>query len=290
MRASIQSTATGTSGSMKKLSMKRLRSLKIAIPPFGEQRKIARILSTWNRAIKQVDNLIAAKERRKKALMQQLLKGETRVPGYGEDEWVKVKIGDLLKRVKRYVDWDDDAQYDLVSVKRGSEGLYHRKSIYGREKKTKKLHTLKEGDFVISRMQVVHGATAYVTPEFEGMHVSNSYIILRPREEANIDTEFFAWLAKMPYMYHLAYLASHGVHIEKMTFKPKFYFKSEVKIPPTVEEQQEIVSILKTCEQEIETLRDERAALRRQKRGMMQKLLTGKIRVSTEPTSPQVEA
>lgn len=264
--------------------------MRIALPPLAEQRRIANILSEWDRAIDQIDELIAAKERRKKALMQQLLKGKTRVPGYGEDEWVKVKIGDLLKRVKRYVDWDDDAQYDLVSVKRGSEGLYHRKSIYGREKKTKKLHTLKEGDFVISRMQVVHGATAYVTPEFEGMHVSNSYIILRSREEANIDTKFFAWLAKMPYMYHLAYLASHGVHIEKMTFKPKFYFKSEVKIPPSVEEQREIVSILKTCEQEIETLRDEREALQRQKKGVMQKLLRGEVRVSTESTSSQVEA
>jgi type I restriction enzyme S subunit len=139
-------------------------------------------------------------------------------------------------------------------------------------------------------MQVVHGATAYVTPEFEGMHVSDSYIILRSRDEANIDTEFFAWLAKMPYMYHLAYLASHGVHIEKMTFKPKFYFKSKVKIPPTIEEQREIVSTLRTVENEIETLRDERKALQRQKKGVMQKLLKGKIRVSSESTSPQVEA
>jgi type I restriction enzyme S subunit len=288
--ARVKHLADRTSHGTLRLQTKTLKDLRIPLPEYQEQRVIAEILATWDHALTQIDDLIAAKERRKKALMQQLLTGKTRLPEFEDEDWVDVEIGELLKRVRRYVDWDDSAQYDLVSVRRGSEGLYHRESIYGHEKKTKKLHKLKEGDFVISRMQVVHGATAYVTSEFEGMHVSNSYIILVARDENGIDTEYFSWLAKLPYMYHLAYLASHGVHIEKMTFKPKFYFKNKVRIPSSVEEQRRILSILKACEDEIQTLRAERDALQRQKKGMMQKLLTGTVRVPAARSSTQAAA
>jgi type I restriction enzyme S subunit len=136
----IRMYADSRSTGMKNIPQGDFLTIRVATPPPEEQRRTAEILSSWDRAIEQIDDLIAVKERRKKALMQQLLKGKTRLPGYGDEDWVEVRIGDLLKRVKRYVDWDDDAQYDLVSVKRGSEGLYHRKSIYGHEKKTKKLH------------------------------------------------------------------------------------------------------------------------------------------------------
>jgi type I restriction enzyme S subunit len=185
--------------------------------------------------------------------------------------------------VKRLVDWDDDDEYHLVSIKRGSEGMVFRESIYGREIKTKKLNVLKEGDFVISRMQVVHGATALVTEEFDGMHASNSYLILVPRKDAAIDTAFYAWLSTLPHMYHVAFLASYGVHIEKMTFNPKLYFKTKIKVPSTVEEQRAIVDVLDTAEAEIDLLRQERAALAEQKKGLMQRLLTGEVRVNPDP-------
>lgn len=144
------------------------------------------------------------------------------------------------------------------------------------------LMTTRTGDFLISRMQVVHGATGLTTAEFDGAHVSNSYLILVPRRENVIDTAFFAELSKLPRMFHLAYLSSYGVHIEKMTFNPRLYFKSIVTIPPTVAEQRRIVEVLNAAHAEIAALEAQRDALARQKKGLMQRLLTGEVRVTPD--------
>lgn len=277
LRFNIGNEATGSSASMKNISQKRFKRLRIPVPPLEEQQRILNHLGTWDRAIEQVTALIETKQERLHGLRQRLLTGEERFPEFDEP-WVDVEIGSLLKRVYRYVDWDDDATYNLVSIKRDSQGMVFRESLKGSEIKTKTLNTLKEGDFVISRMQVVHGATAYVSEEFDGMHASDSYIILVPRDEDRIDTEFFAELSKLPYLYHIAYTSSYGVHIEKMTFNPEWYFESEVHIPPTVEEQRKIVLFLNTAKAEIEKLKQKRDALKRQKKGLMQRLLTGAVR------------
>ena len=84
MRYRISSVARGTSGSMKNISKKDLLSLKIIIPPLLEQQKIAKILSTWDEAIRLTQELVAAKEQRKKGLMQRLLTGQVRFDGFGE--------------------------------------------------------------------------------------------------------------------------------------------------------------------------------------------------------------
>jgi type I restriction enzyme S subunit len=269
--------ASKTTHGTLRLTTPQLKEIPIPVPPPKEQARIAEILSTWDRAIEQVNALIEQKQERLHGLRQRLLTGAERFPEFDEP-WVDVEIGSLLKRVYRYVDWDDDATYNLVSIKRESQGMVFRESLKGSEIKTKTLNTLKEGDFVISRMQVVHGATAYVSEEFDGMHASDSYIILVPRDEGRIDTEFFAALSKLPYLYHIAFTSSYGVHIEKMTFNPEWYFESEVHIPPTVEEQRKIVSFLNTAKAEIDKLKRRRDALKRQKKGLMQRLLTGAVR------------
>jgi type I restriction enzyme S subunit len=207
------------------------RDFTVVYPSLQEQRRILETLNSWDRAIEQVDALIEQKRERLHGLRQRLLTGEVRFPEF-DKPWVDEEIGSLLKRVYRYVDWDDEATYDLVSIKRDSQGMIFRESLKGSDIKTKTLNTLREGDFVISRMQVVHGATAYVSEEFDGMKASDSYIILVPRDEDRIDTEFFAELSKLPYLYHIAFTSSYGVHIEKMTFNLKWYFESEVQIPP----------------------------------------------------------
>ena len=74
--------------------------IKVKIPELPEQRKIAKILQTWDRAIATTEKLIDASKQQKKALMQQLLTGKKRFPGF-EREWEEVKFGDVfLERVE----------------------------------------------------------------------------------------------------------------------------------------------------------------------------------------------
>ena len=74
-------------------------------------------------------------------------------------------------------------------------------------------------------------------------------------------------------------MASTGVHIEKLIFDPVVFLRESIRIPTTLEEQRKIANILDTAQAELTLLRIQRNALDQQKRGLMQRLLTGKLRV-----------
>ena len=258
-----------------------LKAYHIPIPPLQEQRKIAAILSTWDEAIEKIDALIAAKERRKRALMQQLLTGKNRFPAFGKKAWTKMRMNQVLKRVLRPIAWSAEMSLSLISIRRRCGGLFRRPDLLGSEYKTQDLHELKSGDFLVSKRQVVHGAWAIVTPEFAGGHVSKEYAIFTNIAPDKLHMPFFAWLAQTPRMIRLARVASTGVHIEKLIFDPDVFLRESIRIPADLAEQRQIAAILDTADQELTLLRTQRNALDQQKRGLMQRLLTGKIRVRT---------
>lgn len=256
-----------------------LHRIRINYAPLSEQKKIAEILSTWDETIDHTRKLIDAKKRRKKTLMQQLLMGKKRLPGI-KKEWETYRLSELLKQISRRVEFDDQSIYDLISVRRRSGGVFSRGKIPGHTILTKQMYLAKKDDFLISKMQIVHGASALVTEEFDSKHISGSYIALRVRDSQKLDVDFLNWLSKTPYFYHLTYLASYGVHIEKMTFNLRLFLKSKISIPREIKEQRRIAEFLSTADEEIETLGKKLTTLEKQKRGLMQKLLTGEVRVN----------
>jgi type I restriction enzyme S subunit len=266
-------------GNREGLNYDQIRSIKFSLPPLPEQRKIADILSTWYQALETLEALIAAKDRQKQALMQQLLTGKTRVKGT-KGKWKKVHMGDVLERVFRPIDWHADLPLNLVSLRRRCGGLFRRPDVKGSEYKTQDLHEIRAGDFLISKRQVVHGAWGYVTPEFEGGHVSKEYAIFDNRASDKLHMPFFAWLAQTRRLIRLARVSSTGVHIEKLIFDPNVFLRESIRIPATLDEQQQIAAILDTADQELILLRTQRASIDQQKRGLMQRLLTGKLRVN----------
>lgn len=268
----------GGAGRNKTLGQGELYRVPIPHPPLFEQKKIAEILSTWDGAIDKTRKLIDVKKRRKKALMQQLLTGKKRLPGLKE-KWKTCRLSKLLKQISRPVVFYDNAIYDLISLRRRSEGIFHRGKCQGHSIRTKQMYIARSGDFLISKMQIVHGASALVTKEFDGMHISGSYIALRVIDSEKLDVDFLNWLSKTSYFYHLTYLASYGVHIEKMTFNLRLFLKSKISIPGSAKEQHQIAEILSIANDEIKTLEKKLTSIEKQKRGLMQKLLTGEVRV-----------
>ena len=267
---------------LARINATQLRQFAMLLPPPPEQSRLCELFGVWDVATSNLSARLDATRERKRGLMQQLLTGQTRFKEFKGERWRTHRLGDLLQEVDRYVTFDDDHTYRLASIRRRSEGLFFREALQGKDIKTKVMKTIRAGDFILSKMQVVHGAWGLVTPEFDGMFVSDSYISLVPKDGSPLKIGFLNYLSQMRFMRHLAYICSHGVHIEKMTFNLEDFLHEKITIPPTLDEQAQIVSVLLACDQEIELLKKQLEALKEQKRSLMQKLLTGEVRVKVK--------
>ncbi len=245
---------------------------QIDYPPMAEQKKIAEILSTWDKAIELASKELDGLKKRLRAEILKLcwLNQETK----GQ----VIRLGDHLQATGTLIKWDDSKQYPLASIRRRSGGIFHRETLLGSQILTKKLKLLSTKCFVISRMQVVHGAWGTTKERDLGMYVSDSYDLLVPKKGSLIELDYLDYLSRTRQMYRLALICSHGVHIEKMTFDLDDFLNQKVRVP-SVDDQKLTAAYLQARDVEIERLTMLISLCQIQKQGLMQKLLTGKIRV-----------
>ncbi|WP_323958886.1 hypothetical protein GC088_10030 [Arthrobacter sp. JZ12] len=202
-----------------------------------------------------------------------------RFMGKVPSNWEKHRIGDVVQLVDEPIRMADDEVYNLVSVRRAHGGLFNRGSLPGRQILTKTLRWAVPGTVVLARMQIVHGAIAYVTDEFAGSAISKSYSSFRAR--LGHDTRFLFWLFQHP-MLRLYFLdASQGVVIEKMTFDQDRWLDFEIAVPP-LGDQLRIRGTLDSLEAAISSSADVLAKLRLVKAGLSDELLE-------LPDAPRVE-
>lgn len=259
--------ATGTK--VYSLSKESLSNVKVLIPPKEEQKAIADCLSTWDEAIEKQTKLIAAKQQRKKALMQQLLSGKKRLPGFTKD-WKEVSLGKLFsERV-------ETKREDLELLSVGQQGVYpqtesNKRDISNADKS--KYKRIVPGDIGYNTMRMWQGRSAL--SGIEGI-VSPAYTILIPRDK--VDSYFFSCLFKTKKLMHLFWRNSQGLVGDTLNCKYKDFSIIKISIP-SFEEQQKISTMLKNQDNEIILMKKKLDFLLGQKKGIMQKLLTGKVRL-----------
>ncbi len=273
--------ALGCGGTFVEISKTELAKFEIRVPPLPEQIEIARILSLWDNAIRDTTQLIAAKTRLKRALMQQLLTGKRRFQEFESSRFVQKTIGDVLAPTLRPVEWGEGEIYNLASIRRNSGGLFWREALRGDQIKVKKLHTIREGDFLISHIQAAYGAMGCVPGEFDGGHISDMYSILTPKTPDALDVRFVDYLSQMPQMRYQILQSSNGFFAERLrlNFDPREFLKQPITLPENLDEQRRICDVLDAATREIQLLQNQLAALKEQKWGLMQKLLSGEVRV-----------
>jgi type I restriction enzyme S subunit len=244
----------------------------ILIPPLPEQRKIAEILSTWDQAISLVDQRIEAAQHRKKGLMQRLLTGGVRFPEFEGEDWREVKLGKVFDERKEQ-GYDD---LPLLSIT-AEEGIIYRDELDRRDTSSSdKSDYLRvcEGDVAYNTMRMWQGRSG--VSDYEGI-VSPAYTVCEPEPE--IDVNFVGYLFQLPSIIYKFRRYSQGMVSDTWTLRYDNFADIEVQIPG-LDEQERIAEVLQTCDREIELLEQKRDALQRQKKGLMQRLLTGRVRVS----------
>ena len=177
----------------------------------------------------------------KKAMLQKMFPqpGTTapkiRFKGFSRP-WGEKPIGEILSETKRSIVLEDNTQYELVTVKRRNGGVVSRGRLWGREILVKNYSRLETGDFLISKRQVVHGATGIVPPALNNAIVSNEYLVAVANGQ--ITTEFLTILASLPDMLQKFFLSSYGVDIEKLFFDVEDWKKRTATIPMLPEQTQ----------------------------------------------------
>lgn len=191
-------------------------------------------------------------------------------------DWHTQKMKQWVALAERPVTLEDDKRYRLVTVRRGFGGVDLRGEYLGKDILVKNYFRVRQGDFLISKRQIAHGACGVVPESLDGAVVSNEYNVFVPNQGTNI--EMFNLMMQLPHYTRLFYLMSDGVHIEKLLFKTQDWMRRQLAMPP-IEEQQKIAAILTTQDKVIELKEKRLAEKQRQKKYLMQQLLTGKKRL-----------
>lgn len=191
-------------------------------------------------------------------------------------DWHTQKMKQWVALAERPVTLEDDKRYRLVTVRRGFGGVDLRGEYLGKDILVKNYFRARQGDFLISKRQIAHGACGVVPESLDGAVVSNEYNVFVPNQGTNI--EMFNLMMQLPHYTRLFYLMSDGVHIEKLLFKTQDWVRRQLAMPP-IEEQRKIAAILTTQDKAIELKEKQLAGKQRQKKYLMQQLLTGKKRL-----------
>lgn len=270
-RYTLSRLSTGTSGSMKNITKGELLGLKINIPPPKEQKKIALLLSAWDKNIQTIERLLFKSQHQKKGLTQQLLTGKKRFPEFAGKSWQSVALGDILKERKD----SNNTKLRLLSITR-DEGVIPREEVGRKDSSSKdksKYLRILPGDIGYNTMRMWQGVSA--VSSYEGI-ISPAYTVLIPSKR--IDATFMSYLFKHPKVIHLFERYSQGLTSDTWNLKYPSFAKIKVDIPE-IEEQKKIANVLSECDKEIKLLSTQIEKLKQQKKGMMQQLLTGKTRV-----------
>lgn len=272
-----------TVGAQPKLALTRIRKFDIPLPPtLTEQRAIAEALSDADALIESLEQLIAKKRLIKQGAMQELLTGKRRLPGF-EGEWVVKSFGEICSRLlnggtpstHREEFWTGKIPWiSGADILDQSVGQIRR---YITEDAVKKSATnvIEKGNLlVVTRTGVGKIAIApfdiAISQDFTGVHLN----------EEVADTNFiFRYLDANSFLLRnlIQGTSISGITRETLT-------SIVLTLPPSLEEQSAIAAILSDMDAEIAALEVRLAKSRQLKQGMMQELLTGRIRlVSASP-------
>lgn len=257
------------------LSVAKLIRYKLSVPPLAEQQKIAEVLGTWDKAIEKQTQLIKQLELRKKGLMQQLLTGKKRLPGFS-DPWQTLHIKDFAFEIN--LRNKNSIISEVLSCTK-YEGLvssleYFGKQIYSNDLSTYKI--VPRNCFAYATNHIEEGSIGYQS-KYDNALISPMYTVFGTDSKC-VNDVFLYKLFKTQRLIYLYQSRMEGSIDRRGGLRWKDF--STIKLAtPSIIEQMDIAEVLTAADHEIELAQQKLELLRQQKRGLMQQLLTGKKRI-----------
>ncbi|PID87565.1 hypothetical protein CSB07_01200 [Candidatus Gracilibacteria bacterium] len=253
-----------------------LEKLKFAIPKsFQEQQKIGKILNTCDSQIETTKQIIQKIELRNKGLQQQLLTGRKRLPGFTE-EWNELPLSKCLNYEPRGIPKPTE-NYLSLGIRSHGKGIFHKPNSNPKDIAMEELFVVKEHDLVINITFAWEQAIAIASKEDEGGLVSHRFPTYTFKRDKAIH-EYFKYLIIQKYFKYKLDLISPGGAGRNRVLSKREFLKMKVIIPK-VEEQKAIANVLEKANEQLNEYKEKLEKLEIQKKGLMQNLLTGKIRV-----------
>ena len=275
-RGELKALASGTSRSMVKLSMARLRTLAIPVPQIQIQRRIARAFKAHDATQTAIERTIAAKRAQKRGLMQQLLTGKVRFSGLSEP-WKTVRLGDIvnLRGSKSTSSQQPNLRcIELEHIESGTGEIIGEASVGS----TVSLKTeFAPGDVLFGKLRPYLRKFALV--QFAGLCSTEIWALIP--DQTVITSGYLRLLVEAPAVQRAAN-ATSGTKMPRADWD--VVSTTPLHLPPK-SEQDRIAHLASAIDREIRLLSAQCQALATQRRGLMERLLSGEIDIPSFDTS-----
>lgn len=253
----LEAASPGGAGQNRTLGQERFLKSKITLPPLSEQQKIATILSTQDKVIELKEKLLVQKQQQKKYLMQQLLTGKKRLPGFN-GKWQFAK----LENVSKYSASAASLKTYESHLECGPYPVYDASGCFG-------------------NIDFYENEQPYVSIVKDGAGAGR--VALCKAKSSTIGTLgcIFAKGIDLSYLFYCMSAVNFQIYSNGSTIPHVYYkdYKNMMIYLPCEWEQKAIVEILSTADREIDLLQESVEAEKQKKKSLMQLLLAGKVRV-----------
>ena len=246
-----------------------------------EQGKIAEILTAQDQVVSQKEKLLAEKQRQKKYLMQQLLSGKKRLPGFS-DKWKFAELGKISKKRKEK---NKKFEYSLVFSNSAQHGIIPQTEQFDKEianeERIDGYYIVHDSFFVYNpRISVTAPCGPINRNETGKTGVMSPLYTVFSIESEEINQDFLKQYFKSSCWYrHMKSVANYGARHDRMNVSDEDFFLMPIPVP-SLDEQHAIATFLMAADREIELLRQDLEQEKQKKKALMQLLLTGIVRVN----------
>ncbi len=290
---SNQFSKTANEGVQSFISLRKIRKLLIPLPLKEEQEKIAEILSAWDEGIETLEKLIEQKEIFHKALMKNLLIGKIRLFGFSKNsEYKRTKLGSIpvdwqikpLKLLfdKRMQKYSRDTEHNIFTNS-ATKGVVLQNEYFDRsivtEENTSNYYVVGEDDFMYNPRISQNAPAGPINRNKLGITgiASPLYTIFKAKHDTIVDFYEQYFISNL-WNNSMFMVANQGARHDRLNITNNDFMNMPLPYPP-LKEQEKIANVLIESYKEIQILNSKLEKLKEQKKGLMQKLLTGQIRV-----------